>query len=124
MSLSFLIVGGGFSGSVLARELVSRVDCYVEIDEERDHLAGNCYTKEDPETGIMVHQYGPHIFNTDKKEIWDYFNHYSELRPYVHRVKAFHNGRIYSLPINLETLSQFYQKLFSPSEAKEVFLIS
>ncbi|MCO5286243.1 MAG: UDP-galactopyranose mutase [Chitinophagaceae bacterium] len=117
MPYRFLIVGAGFSGSVLARELVSRMDCYVEIWEERNHLAGNCFTSEDEETGIMVHRYGPHIFNTDKKEIWDYFNRYSPLRPYVHHVKAFHNNRLYPLPINLNTLNQFFGKEMNSREA-------
>jgi UDP-galactopyranose mutase len=66
----------------------------------------------------MVHKYGPHIFNTDKKEIWDYVNSFGEFRPYVHRVKGFHDGKIYSLPINLYTINQFFNKSFSPVEAK------
>lgn len=119
MALSFLIVGGGFSGSVLARELANLfVDCRIEIREERNHLAGNCFTSEDQETGIMVHRYGPHIFNTDQKAIWDYFNHYAELKYYVHRVKAAHNGKVYSIPINLSTLNQFFERTFTPETAR------
>ncbi|MCO6497390.1 MAG: UDP-galactopyranose mutase [Chitinophagaceae bacterium] len=120
MSYRFLIVGAGFSGSVLARELVSLMDCHIDIWDERAHLAGNCYTSEDEETGIMVHQYGPHIFNTDKKEIWDYFNKYSPLRPYVHHVQAMHKGKLYTLPVNLNTLQQFFGKKLSPEEAKNL----
>ena len=70
MSLRFLIVGSGFSGAVLANRLVNAMDCSIDIWDERSHTAGNCQTKRDEQTGIMVHQYGPHIFNTDKKEIW------------------------------------------------------
>jgi len=119
MPFRFLIVGAGFSGSVLARELVDHLDCFVEIREERNHIAGNCHTYVDEETGITVHHYGPHIFNTDKKEIWDYFNHYSELRHYVHQVKAWHDGKVYSLPINISTLNQFFDKTFTPESARE-----
>ena len=64
---------------------------------------------------------GPHIFNTDKKEIWDYVNSFAEFRPYVHRVKAMYNGKVYSLPVNLYTLNQFFNKTFTPQTAK-VFL--
>ena len=74
MPEKFLIIGSGFSGSVLAHELVNKCDCHIDIWEERNHIAGNCHTSRDEETGIMVHRYGPHIFNTHKKEIWDYVN--------------------------------------------------
>lgn len=121
MPYRFLIVGAGFSGSVLARELVSSMDCSIDIWDERDHLAGNCYTSEDKETGIMIHRYGPHIFNTDKKEIWDYFNKYSPLRPYVHRVKAMHNGKLYTLPVNLNTLQEFFGRKITAEEAPKLF---
>ncbi|MEX0636434.1 MAG: UDP-galactopyranose mutase, partial [Ferruginibacter sp.] len=79
---------------------------------------GNCNTHRDSETGVMVHQYGPHIFNTDKKEIWDFVNSFGEFRPYVHRVKAMSKGKIYSLPVNLHTINQFFDKRFTPAEAQ------
>lgn len=119
MTLKFLVIGSGFSGSVLAHELVNSLDCTIDIWEERSHIAGNCFTSEDSSTGIMVHRYGPHIFNTDKKEIWDYVNRFTEIRPYVHRAKAFHNGKIYSFPLNLATLNQFFHRTFTPDSAKE-----
>lgn len=115
----FLIVGAGFSGAVLANELATKLDCTVDVLDERDHIGGNCYTERDAETGVMVHTYGPHIFNTDRKDIWDYVNSFIELVPYVNRVKAVYNGQVYSLPINLHTINQFFGKTFSPAEAKE-----
>jgi len=66
----------------------------------------------------MVHAYGPHIFNTDKKEIWDFVNSFSEFRPYVHRVKARSGEKIYSLPVNLDTINRFFNSTFTPNEAK------
>lgn len=119
MASKFLIVGAGFSGAVLARELSQNLDCTIDVWDKRNHVGGNCHTERDKETGIMVHKYGPHIFNTDKKEIWDYVNSFSPLQPYVHRVKAMHNGVVYSFPINLLTLNQFYHKTFNPQTAKE-----
>ena len=119
MPFRFLIVGSGFSGAVLANQLVKNLDCRIDIFEERDHIAGNCHTSRDEETGIMVHRYGPHIFNTDKKEIWDFVNSFTEFRPYVHRVKALYNGNVYSLPVNLLTLNQLFKRTFTPQSARE-----
>lgn len=114
----FLIVGAGFSGAVMANELANGLDCTIDVIDERPHIGGNCYTERDKETGVMVHTYGPHIFNTDRKDIWDYVARFIELVPYVNRVKAVYNGHVYSLPINLHTINQFFGKTFSPEEAK------
>jgi UDP-galactopyranose mutase len=118
MSKKYLIIGSGFSGAVLAHQLATRSDCVIDVWDERDHIGGNCHTQRDEQTGIMVHQYGPHIFNTDKKEIWDFVNSLTEFRPYVHRVKAMSNGKVYSLPVNLHTINQLFQRSFNPEEAK------
>jgi UDP-galactopyranose mutase len=118
MAYRFLIVGAGFSGCVLANQLASTLDCTIDIWDERNHMGGNCHTERDTATGIMVHQYGPHIFNTDKKEIWDFVNRFVEFKPYVHRVKAISEGKMYSLPVNLQTINQFFNTRFSPEEAK------
>lgn len=118
MAKRYLIIGAGFSGTVLANQLVKNLDCTIDIWDERNHIAGNCHTERDAETGIMVHKYGPHIFNTDKKEVWDFVNSLVEFRPYVHRVKAMSNGKIYSLPVNLHTINQLFGKSFTPAEAK------
>jgi len=114
----YLIIGAGFSGCVLAQQLVARLNCHIDIWDERNHPAGNCHTQRDAATGVMVHEYGPHIFNTDKKEIWDYVNSFVEFRPYVHRVKALSNGKVYSMPVNLHTINQFFNQSFTPAEAK------
>lgn len=118
MTNRYLIIGAGFSGCVLANRLTALMDCDIDIWDERNHLGGNCHTKRDDATGVMAHEYGPHIFNTDKKEIWDYVNSFVEFRPYVHRVKAISKGKIYPLPVNLHTINQFFDKSFTPNEAK------
>ncbi|CAI3930596.1 UDP-galactopyranose mutase [Commensalibacter papalotli (ex Botero et al. 2024)] len=113
-----LIVGAGFSGAVIGRLLAE--DGYdVHIIDERNHTAGNCYSERDEETGVMVHTYGPHIFHTDNEEVWNFLNQYAEMMPYVNRVKTTVNGQVFSLPINLHTINQFFHKTFSPDEAKE-----
>lgn len=118
MNKNILIVGAGFSGVVIARKLA---ECghKIRIIDRRDHIAGNCYDARDEETNVMVHTYGPHIFHTDNKEVWDFVNQFSVMMPYTNRVKATYNGKVFSLPINLHTINQFFNKKFSPDEAKE-----
>jgi len=113
-----LIVGAGLTGSVVARELAECGHRLLVIDE-RTHLAGNCHTDRDSATGIMVHKYGPHIFHTGNKDAWDYASRFCEMMPYVNRVKAVATGRVYSLPINLHTINQLFDKTLNPSEAAE-----
>lgn len=112
-----LVVGAGFSGAVIARELAEK-GYQIRVIESREHVAGNCYTKKDPETKIMEHIYGPHIFHTDDIEIWKYLNKFTEMMPYIHQVKATADNRIFSLPINLHTINQFFNKTMGPIEAK------
>ena len=115
----YLVVGAGFSGAVIAEQLSRTGDCNILVIDERTHIGGNCYTERDNETGVMVHKYGPHIFNTDNKEVWDYIQQFCEMVPNINRVKAEYNGNIYSLPVNLHTINQFFGKTFNPREAKE-----
>lgn len=115
----YTIVGAGFSGAVLARELVTATDCEVTIVEERSHLAGNCHTARDPSTEIMVHQYGPHIFHTNRRDVWDYVNRFARFGPFVNRVKAVTTRGVFSMPINLHTINQFFGKSFTPDEARQ-----
>lgn len=114
----FCIVGAGFSGAVLARSLVEKIDCRVTLLEERLHVGGNCHTERDPATGVMVHRYGPHIFNTNQAHVWDYVQRFGHFRPFVNRVKAVTPRGVFSLPINLHTINQFFGKTFNPAEAR------
>lgn len=113
-----LIIGAGFSGAVIARELAEQ-GYQIEVIDQRPHIAGNCYTKRDQDTNIMVHQYGPHIFHTDDEEVWNYINEHGEMRPYTNRVKSTVGGQVYSLPVNLHTINQFFGKAFNPKEAHD-----
>jgi UDP-galactopyranose mutase len=110
------IVGAGFSGAVIARQL-AEVGCQVSVFDGRSHIAGNCHTERDAQTGVMVHSYGPHIFHTNNEKVWKYVQQFDEFLPFINRVKAIYNDRIYSLPINLMTINSFFGKTFSPAEA-------
>jgi UDP-galactopyranose mutase len=114
----YLIVGAGFSGAVIAEQLSKDANNSIVVIDERSHIGGNCYTERDKETDVMVHKYGPHIFNTDNKEVWDYIQQFCEMVPFVNRVKSVYDGNVYSMPINLHTINQFFGKTMSPEEAK------
>ena len=116
--MKILIVGAGFSGAVFAR-LAADAGHNISIIDRREHIGGNCYTYTDDETGVEVHKYGPHIFHTNNKQIWDFLNKYTEFNRYINRVKAITNGSIYSLPINLGTINQYFGKTFTPSTSKK-----
>lgn len=115
----YLIVGCGMFGSVCARELTNHGKKCLIIDK-RNHIAGNCYTSN--YNGIHVHEYGPHIFHSNSKEIWNYINQFSEFNNYYHRVKVKYQEQIYSFPINLFTLYQLWN-VKSPQEAINKFNI-
>lgn len=114
----YLIVGSGFSGSVVAN-ILATTDCNITILEERNHIAGNSYTEKDFETGITIHKYGPHIFHTSNHKVWNYINQFSNFKPYTNRVKSVYKNNVYSLPINLHTINQFFGLALKPEEAKK-----
>ena len=115
--MNILLVGAGLSGAVIGRTLAEDGHA-VTIVETRPHVGGNCYTERDAETSVMVHVYGPHIFHTDDAEVWDYVNRFTTFLPYKNRVKTTSQGAVYSLPVNLHTINQFYGKTLRPDEAR------
>jgi len=103
----YLIVGAGFAGSVLAERLARDGRKQVLLVDRRPHIGGNaydCYNQH----GILIHQYGPHIFHTNSAEIFAYLGRFTEWRQYQHRVKACVDGRLVSIPINLDTINELY----------------
>jgi len=113
MKNDYLIVGAGLFGSVVARELTD-LGCKCLVIDKRPHIGGNCYT--DEVEGVIVHKYGPHIFHTDSKRIWEYVNKFSDFNHFVNRPKVNYKGKIYSFPINLMTLYQLWG-VKTPEEA-------
>ncbi len=123
MNYDYLIVGAGFAGAVMAERLASQLDKKVILVEKRNHIGGNAYDEYD-EHGILVHRYGPHIFHTNSKEVFDYLSHFTDWRFYEHKVLANLKGELYPIPINRTTINKIYNKSFTNKKATEDFLNS
>lgn len=121
MKYDYLIVGAGYAGSVMAERLASQLNKKVLVVEKRNHIAGNAYDEYDKH-GILVHRYGPHIFHTNSKKVFEYLSQFTEWRPYEHKVLAKLNGSLYPIPINRLTVNKLYNKNFTTErEVNEFF---
>ncbi|HEX2053018.1 MAG TPA: UDP-galactopyranose mutase [Actinomycetota bacterium] len=116
----YLVVGAGFAGSVLAERLASESGKRVLIVEKRNHVGGNAYDRYD-DAGVLIHQYGPHIFHTNAKEVFDYLSQFTSWRRYEHRVKASVDGRLVPIPINLDTINALYGMNLTSSDVEQFF---
>ncbi|NWG27144.1 MAG: UDP-galactopyranose mutase [Ignavibacteriaceae bacterium] len=117
----YLVVGAGFSGAVMAERLASQLNKKILIVERRNHIAGNAYDEVD-DHGILVHRYGPHIFHTNSKKVFDYLSLFTEWRFYEHKVLASLDGKNYPIPINRLTINKLYNlNLKSEEEVKKFY---
>lgn len=116
----YLIVGAGFAGSVLAERLARGSKKRVLICDRRPHIGGNAYDHYN-EAGILVHKYGPHIFHTNSREVFEYLSRFTAWRPYQHRVRASVDGQIVPIPINLDTINTLYGLNLTSFEVEEFF---
>jgi UDP-galactopyranose mutase len=116
----YLIVGAGFAGSVLAERLAAGSDKKVLICDKRPHIGGNAYDHYN-DAGILVHKYGPHIFHTNSREVFEYLSRFTEWRPYQHRVRASVDGQIVPIPINLDTINALYGLNLTSFQVEEFF---
>ena len=103
-----LVVGCGLSGVVLAERIASQRGEPVLIIDRRDHIGGNVYDYRDDKTGITVHKYGPHVFHTNSKEVWDYLNQFTDWHRFMYRVKAVIDGIEVNIPFNLDSLHKVF----------------
>jgi UDP-galactopyranose mutase len=115
MEFDFLIIGAGLSGVVLAERIVTQLNKKVLIIEKRSHIGGNCYDYKD-ENGIFIHKYGPHIFHTDRKEVFEYLSKFTKWRKYEHKVLAFVDGKKIPIPFNFNSI----EMIFKPELAKKL----
>ncbi|MFT6607409.1 MAG: UDP-galactopyranose mutase [Halocynthiibacter sp.] len=111
------IVGAGVTGATIARYLAD-IGIASHVFDSRNHVAGNCHTEWDAKAKCYHHVYGPHIFHTNTQEVIDWISRFTELVPYKHSVKSTTKGKVFSLPINLHTLNQFFGAAMSPNEAQ------
>lgn len=117
----YLIIGAGFAGTVMAERLASQRDKKILVVEKRNHIGGNSFDEYD-EHGILIHRYGPHIFHTNSKEVFDYLSQFTEWRFYEHKVLAKLGGELYPIPINRLTLNKLYKlNLVSEKETAQYF---
>ncbi len=116
----FLIVGAGFAGSTLAERLASQAGKKVLIIDKRPHIAGNAYDRHD-DAGIMIHQYGPHIFHTNSKQVFDHLSKFTKWRQYQHRVLASVDGKLLPIPINLDTINGLYGLNLTSMDVEQFF---
>jgi len=103
----YLIVGAGFSGAVIAAQMARNFNKRVMLVDRRFHVGGNAYDHYD-DSGILVHKYGPHIFHTNSKDVFDYLSQFTEWRNYEHRVLASVDGKLVPIPINLDTVNALH----------------
>ncbi|TMJ11707.1 MAG: UDP-galactopyranose mutase [Alphaproteobacteria bacterium] len=119
----YLVVGAGFAGSVIAERLASHHDAHVLVIDKRPHVAGNAYDHLD-EAGVLIHQYGPHIFHTNSDEIVDYLSNFTAWRPYEHKVLAEVRGQLVPIPINRTTLNMLFSLDLKTDEEAAAYLAS
>ncbi len=116
----YLIVGAGFAGSILAERLANQSGKKVLICDIRNHIGGNAYDHYN-EAGILVHKYGPHIFHTNSRDVFEYLSHFTEWRRYEHRVLASVDGQLVPIPINLDTINKLYGLKLNSFELEKFF---
>jgi UDP-galactopyranose mutase len=116
----YLVVGAGFAGATIAERLASQSGKKVLVCDKRSHIGGNAYDHYD-EAGILVHKYGPHIFHTNSRDVYEYLSQFTEWRPYQHRVLACVDGQLLPIPINLDTVNRMYGTSYTSFELEQFF---
>jgi UDP-galactopyranose mutase len=116
----YLVVGAGFAGAVVAERMARNFNRKVLLVDRRPHVGGNAYDHHN-EAGVLVHKYGPHIFHTNSRDIFDYLSRFTEWRPYEHRVRAEVDGQLVPVPINLDTVNQLYNLNLDSTEVERYF---
>jgi len=116
----YLIVGAGFAGATMAERLAAHAGKSVLLCDRRPHIGGNAYDHYDA-AGVLVHKYGPHIFHTNSRDVFDYLSRFTEWRPYQHRVLAWVDGQLLPIPINLDTVNGLYGTTFTSFELEAFF---
>ncbi|WP_285699169.1 UDP-galactopyranose mutase [Actinomadura sp. NBRC 104412] len=118
MNVDLVVVGSGFFGLTVAERCAAGLGLRVLVLERRDHIGGNAYSEDEPQTGIEVHRYGAHLFHTSNERVWRYANRFTKFTDYRHRVYTTFKNRVYPLPINLGTICEFFGRVCTPDQAR------
>jgi len=118
MSPDLLVVGAGLFGLTIAERAASQLGLRVTVIDRRGHIGGNAYSEREARTGIEIHRYGAHLFHTSNERVWEYITGFSRFTDYTHRVYSVAGGEVFSLPINLGTINQFFRANYSPTAAR------
>ncbi|MDD5597167.1 MAG: UDP-galactopyranose mutase [Victivallaceae bacterium] len=119
---NIIIVGAGFFGAVIAERIANDLNLPVTIIDKRKHIGGNSWSETDSETGIEIHKYGSHIFHTSNEDVWKYICRFAAWNEYRHKVLTTCNGEVYTMPVNLGTINQYYHRAMAPETAKNFIL--
>jgi len=114
----YVVVGAGFFGATIAHCIAAELDQPVLVLDRRNHIGGNSYSERDAETGVETHRYGTHLFHTSNADVWRFVKRFSDFNNYRHRVFTRYGGKVYTMPINLQTINSFFGLDLSPSEAE------
>lgn len=115
----WIVAGAGFTGATLAERIAAELGQRVLVVDRRDHLAGNAFDGAD-DNGIVHHRYGPHIFHTNSRKVWDYLSRFTDWRPYHHEVLAVVEGRPVPVPFNLESIAALFPAFMAESLSRRV----
>ncbi len=118
MNADLVVVGSGLFGLTIAERAASQLGLRVALLDKRSHIGGNAYSEQDEATGIEVHRYGAHLFHTSNERVWEYVNRFTSFTDYKHRVFGKYQGQVYSLPMNLGLINQFFGRSHTPDEAR------
>jgi UDP-galactopyranose mutase len=118
VNADLVVVGSGLFGLTIAERCANDLGLDVLVLDRRHHIGGNAYSAPDPDTGIEVHQYGAHLFHTSNRRVWEYVNRFTSFTGYQHRVFTKYQGQVYTFPMNLGLINQFFGRSFTPDEAR------
>jgi UDP-galactopyranose mutase len=118
VNADLVVVGSGLFGLTIAERCAQDLGLKVLIVDRRYHIGGNAYSEQEPETGIEVHKYGAHLFHTSNKRVWEYVNRFTNFTGYQHRVFTKYRGQVYTFPMNLALINQFFGRSYTPDEAR------
>jgi len=107
MTYKYIVVGAGLAGVTIAERIANELNEQVLIIEKRNHIGGNVYDYYD-EQGILIHKYGPHIFHTNNKKVWDYLSQFTDWKEYQHKVLGCVDGQLAPIPFNLNTIDKLF----------------